>query len=74
MAQNIFAQYLQPVRSITERMADLDAQDFRREQLAGAKQQNALQALAMRKQMEAEESGRQQQQRFASSCVSGQRL
>ena len=46
---NIFQQYLQPVRSIDERMADLDAQDYRREQLAGAKQQNQLQALAMQR-------------------------
>jgi hypothetical protein len=49
MAGTIFDQYLQPVRSIQDRMADLDAQDYRREQLAGAKQQNQLQALAMQR-------------------------
>lgn len=58
---NIFQQYLQPVRSITERMADLDAQDIRREQLVGARQQNALQALAMRKQIDADAQARDDQ-------------
>lgn len=43
---NIFAQYLRPIRSVSERMADMDAMDLRREQLVGAQRQNALAALA----------------------------
>lgn len=51
---NIFSQFMQPVRSVTDRMADFDAQDLRREQLSGMQQQNALQALAMRQRMDAD--------------------
>lgn len=50
---NIFSQYLQAPRSVNDYMADMDAQDMRREQLAGARQQNALQALAMQDRTEA---------------------
>lgn len=42
---NLFAQYLRPPKSINDYMAEMDEADIRREQLAGAKRQNALQAL-----------------------------
>lgn len=46
---NLFAQYLQPVRSMQDRMAEYDAADLRREQLAGVQRQNRLQELAFQR-------------------------
>lgn len=54
----IFDSYIQPVRSVTQRMAELDALDMGREELAARRQQNALQALTMRRQMEADDQAR----------------
>lgn len=44
---NLFAQYLQPPKSVADYTAEMDEADLRREQLAGSRQQNALAALAM---------------------------
>lgn len=52
-AQNIFQSYLQPVKSVTDYMADYDAQDMRKLQLVGAQRQNELAALSQRQQVEA---------------------
>lgn len=46
---NVFAQYLQPVRSVSERIAALDEADFRRAQMEGAVRQNKLQELAFQR-------------------------
>lgn len=53
MAQNIFAQYLQPPASINDRMAAFDQQDMRRAQLENTQGQNALLALTRKQQMDA---------------------
>lgn len=57
----IFDQYLQPVRTIGQRMADLDQRDLQREQLTGVRNQNQLQALAMRKRVEDDATAREDQ-------------
>lgn len=72
---SIFQQYLQPVRSLTQRMADFDALDMQREDLTARRQQNALQALAARKAIEADEVAREdgnQLQRIAGQYGSDQ--
>lgn len=51
-AENIFAQYAQPVRSVADYMGDMDAQDLRRQQLVGAQRQNALAALVAQQQQQ----------------------
>jgi hypothetical protein len=50
MGANLFAQYLQPARSVMDYMGDMDDQDLRRAQLEGAQRQNALQALVAQQQ------------------------
>jgi hypothetical protein len=52
MGANLFAQYLQPARSVMDYMGDMDAQDLRRAQLEGAQRQNALAALVARQQQQ----------------------
>lgn len=44
-AQNLFAQYLRPVKSVADYTADMDQQDYRRAQMENAQRQNALAAL-----------------------------
>jgi len=52
-SQNIFQQYMQPIRSVADYQADYDAQDLRKLQLQGAQRQNELAALTQRQQIEA---------------------
>lgn len=42
MAENVFAQFLQPVRSVSDYMSDMDTTAMRRMQMAGLARQNAL--------------------------------
>lgn len=42
MGAELFRQYLQPVKSVDDYMADMDQRDLRRAQLAGTVRQNAL--------------------------------
>ena len=46
-AQNIFAQYARPVRSVAEHMAEYDKRDLLQAQLAGAQRQNSIADLTM---------------------------
>lgn len=43
---NIFSQYIQPLRSVADYRADMDAADLRRTQLEGARRKNAMEELA----------------------------
>lgn len=43
---NIFSQYLQPVRSVADYRADMDAADLRASQLQGAQRKNAMEEMA----------------------------
>ncbi len=67
---NLFAQYLQPVRSMQDRMAEYDAADLRREQLAGVQRQNRLQELAFQRGEE-ERAGAQRRQGAIASLLQG---
>jgi hypothetical protein len=49
---NIFAQYLRAPKSVNDYMAEMDGADLRREQLTGARRQNALQALVAQDTMD----------------------
>lgn len=51
---NIFARYAQPVRGVADYIEQYDQQDARREDLAARRSQNALQSMAMRRQIEAD--------------------
>lgn len=50
-AENIFAQFTQPVRSVSDYLDDYDKRDIRRLQLEGQTRQNALAALTNQQQM-----------------------
>jgi hypothetical protein len=56
---SIFQQYLQPPKSMVDRMAAFADLDARKEELTARRQQNALQALTMRRNMEADEVARE---------------
>lgn len=46
-ASNIFQAYLQPPKSVSDYMSEMDSADIRREQLKAAQQRNALEAMTM---------------------------
>jgi len=50
MSANIFAQYLQPVRSVQDYMADMDKRDLAAAQLQNVQRQNALATLSLQDQ------------------------
>jgi hypothetical protein len=52
-AQNIFAQFAEPMKSVTDYQADFDAQDLRKERLAGERRQNAIAALTQQQSQQA---------------------
>jgi hypothetical protein len=56
---SIFQQYLQPPKSMVDRMAAFADLDARKEEVTARRQQNALQALTMRRNMEADEVARE---------------
>ena len=51
---NLFARFAQPVRSVADYLDQYDQQDARKADLAARQQQNAIQALTMRRQSEAD--------------------
>lgn len=75
-AQNIFAQFAQPVRSVSDYLADYDQQDMRKLQLQGAQRQNAIAELTQRQQTQAMERNAlvQAAQRKAAESAGGDEI